>query len=67
MVEGEGINYYDVDVEVEWVGTRADRKELRSSKAEPGGGPRGRRGACGSGTNEGSKIPRGNHGLRCGR
>ena len=48
-------------------GTRADRKELRSSKAEPGGGPRGRRGACGSGTNEGSEMPRGKHGARCGR
>jgi hypothetical protein len=48
-------------------GTRAEKKTLRSSKAEPGRGPRGRRGACGSGTNEGSKIPRGNHGLRCGR
>ena len=39
-------------------GTRAERKELRSSKAEPGGGPRGRREACGSGTNEGSEMPR---------
>ena len=48
-------------------GTRAERKELRSSKAEPGGGPRGRRGACGSGTNKGSEMPRGNHGARCGR
>ena len=42
-------------------------KQLLSSQAGPRGGPCKQHGACGSGTTEGSMMPRNNHGARCGR